>query len=189
MKTYTEEEFTAAVQEAVAPLQTAADAKVAELQSELEAVKAHQAKDEAEGQIAEVQAELDKAEIRVAEAERKYDELVAYLAAEAETVAEAARREERRDGRRSAIKEGTSLSDDVIEARLDRWVAMSDEDFDAHLEDLKALSTASREPSEDTEIPRETAMSNVRNDDTPTTSSVAKSVFGARNAGVDIRNI
>lgn len=188
MKTYTEEDFTSAVQEAVAPLQAAADARVSELQLEIEELRTTQAQSEIDGQVAEVQADLDKAEVRVAEAERKYDDLVAYLTAEAIAVTEAANLEALRETRREAVKQATALSDEVIDQRLDRWVAMDDESFEAVLEDWKALSAASRETeeaSEASEIPRETAMSNIR--EHTESGSVASEVFGARNAGVDVR--
>jgi hypothetical protein len=188
MKTYTEEDFTSAVQEAVAPLQAAADARVSELQLEIEELRTTQAQSEIDGQVAEVQADLDKAEVRVAEAERKYDDLVAYLIAEATAVTEAANLEALRETRREAVKQATALSDEVIDQRLDRWVAMDDDSFEAVLEDWKALSAASRETeeaSEASEIPRETAMSNIR--EHSTSGSVASEVFGARNAGVDVR--
>lgn len=187
MKTYTEEEFTAAVQEAVAPLQAAAEAKIAELEAKLQS--AADAADEAEekGEIAKVQAELDKAEVRVAEAEKRYNDLVAYLQAEVDAAAEAAAIEARREARRAAIKDSTSLSDEKIEERLDIWVALEDEAFEAHLEVLKDLSSASQPESESTQV-RETAMSNVR-DSSNDSKSAGAVVFGARAAGVDVRTI
>ena len=189
MKTYTEDEFTTAVQEAVAPLQAAAEAKVSELQSELDAVKAHQAKGEAEGRIAELQVELDKAEIRVADATTKYDELVAYLEAEVQAQAEAAAQESLRETRAAALAESTPLAQERIEEIVNRFIAMDDESFAALVEDYKTVSSASVKETEETnvEIPRETAMSNVRDDES--TAKGYSSVFAARNAGTDIRYI
>ena len=188
MKTYTEDEFTAAVTEAVTPLQAAADAKVAELQAEIDELRTSQARSEVEGQIAELQADLDKAEIRVVEAERKYDELVDYLqataAAESAAEAELLRRSERLD----AVRAAAPFSDDYIDANLDRWVAMEDEAFQAVLEDWKTVSSSIRKDDVEeasVEVPAETAMSNVRNEDHG--GSVAASVFAARSHGVDVR--
>ena len=188
MKTYTEDEFTAAVTEAVTPLQAAADAKVAELQAEIDDLRTSQARSEVEGQIAELQADLDKAEIRVVEAERKYDELVDYLqataAAESAAEAELLRRSERLD----AVRAAAPFSDDYIDANLDRWVAMEDEAFQAVLEDWKTVSSSIRKDDVEeasVEVPAETAMSNVRNEDHG--GSVAASVFAARSHGVDVR--
>jgi hypothetical protein len=191
MKTYTEEEFTAAVQEAVAPLQAAADAKVSELETKLDAQSATHAKEEAEGQIAEVQAELDKAEIRVADATKRYDDLVAFLDAAVAEQAEVAARESRKDERIAAVKEVTALSDEKIAERLDRWIAMSDEAFGEMLEDWKMIpapSVAAEEANEEITAPVETAMSNIR-EEASSNKSVAADVFAARNAGLDIRNL
>jgi hypothetical protein len=191
MKTYTEDEFTAAVTEAVAPLQAAAETKVAELQSEIEELRTSQARTELEGQIADLQANLDKAEIRVAAAEAKYDELVAYLDAEAAAVEQAALVQARREARREAVKTAAPFADEYIDANLDRWVAMEDEAFEAVIEDWKAVASTARAEEDETgdaeaeSIP-ETAMSNVRNDHT-VNGSVAADVFGARNRGVDVR--
>jgi len=188
MKTYTEDEFTAAVTEAVAPLQAEAAAKVAELQAEIDELRTSQARSEVEGQIAELQADLDKAEIRVAEAERKHDELVAYLEAEAAAAELATLVELRRSERRDAVKAAAPFSDEYIDANLDRWVAMEDEAFDAVVEDWKTVSSSTRQDDvveEAAEVPAETAMSNVRNEDHG--GSVAASVFAARGHGVDVR--
>ena len=188
MKTYTEDEFTAAVHEAVAPLQAEAEATVAALQAELDELKTEAAKSEVEGQIAEVQAELDKAEIRVAEAERAYADLVSYLEAEVAAAEQAALVEARREARRTAVKEASLLGDEYIDSKLDRWVAMDDESFEAMLEDWKTVSSSSRETVKEAsaDLPLETAMSTVRDID-PGSASLTADVLGARNAGIDVR--
>lgn len=188
MKTFTEDEYNEGVQAAVANLKSEADTKIADLESRITALTEAASNAEEQSEIAKVQTELDKAEIRVADAEKRYTDVVAYLQAEADAAAEAVEREEKRDARRSAMKEHTSLSDEKIEERLDLWVAMADEAFEAHLEDLKALSAASREDAGANTGSRETAMSNVR-DDKSSKSSASIDVFSARNAGIDIRNI
>lgn len=186
MKTYTEEEFTAAVQEAVAPLQAAAEARVAELEAQVTAMRASAEHEEAKGQIAEVQAELDKAELRVSAAEQKYADLVAALEEAAAAEAEATARSERQTERLEAVKANASFSDEYVSNNIDRWVAMSDEDFAALIEDWKAVSAASSDAEPSLAL-RDTAMSNLR-DDKPT-RSVASDVFGARNKGIDIRTL
>lgn len=195
MKTYTEDEFTAAVAEAVAPLQAELEAiRTSQAQEEIEAHVA-EAVITAEAKILELQAELDKAELRVAEAEKSRDEIVAWLEGEVEAAEEAARLETLRTERLSAIKEVASFGDEYIEANLDRWVAMDDEVFASVLEDWKAVSTATRqveaEVDTDTEeveaeIPAETAMNNIRTADE---TSVARDVINARLRGIDVRNI
>lgn len=191
-KTYTETEFTAAVQEAVAASTAAADAKIEELSNELTEIKASAAKDEA---VASVQADLDKAEIRVAEAENKYNELVDYLTALATEQAEEAALQARSKARLDAIKEAAPFSDEYIEANIARWVAMEDDAFEAILEDWKAVSAAARESKEEETTTeesesaalRETALSNTRTEKAPVEGH--GNVFGARNRGHDIRYI
>ena len=186
MKTYTEEEFTAAVIEAVTPLQAAAEARISEIQAELEVAQADKAKSEVDVQVADMQTELDKAEIRVADAEKRYDDVVAYFEAEAQAVIDAAAIEARKEERLAAVKNATSLSDEVIEARLDRWIAMEDDAFTEMLEDWKTVSTSSRETETVIEdIPLETAMSNIRDEDH--SGSLAADVLSARGHGIDVR--
>lgn len=190
MKTYTEEEFNAAVAEAVAPLKAAAEAKVTELQSELDGLKASQAATEAEGRVAELQVELDKAEIRVADATKKYDDLVAFLEGERAAAAEAAEQAARSEARAEVLKASTPLADEKVAEIVDRFIAMDDEAFSAIVEDYKAVSAAApagEQASEKEEIPAETAMSNVR--DEQATEKGFGSVFSARNHGVDVRSI
>ena len=190
MKTYTEDEFNTAAKEAVAPLQAEVEAKdktIAELEAKLQSAADAADEVEVQGEVAKVQAELDKAEVRVAEAEKRYNDVVSYLQAEADAIAEAAAQEARRNARRTAIKDSTSLSDEKIEERLEIWVALDDEAFESHLEVLKDLSSATPAGSE-ASAARETAMSNVResSDDGKTAGAT---VFGARSAGVDVRKI
>jgi len=190
MKTYNEDEFTTAVTEAVAPLQAAAEIKISELQSEIEELRTSQARNELEGQIAGLQADLDLAEIRVAAAEAKYDELLSYLDAEAAASEQAALAHARREIRREAVKSVAPFADEYVDANLDRWVAMEDEAFEAVLEDWKIVASTTPHSVEDVaevDLIPETAMSNVRNDDHTANGSLAADVFGARNRGVDVR--
>jgi hypothetical protein len=139
------------------------------------------------GKVAELQSDLDKAEVRVAEAQAKYDELVAYLDAEAATAAETARRESLRDLRRAAVREASRLSDEYIESRLDSWVELEEAAFESMLEDWKSVASASSEIASDNELVRETAMSNVRDDSHVETGTTVADLLGARNRGIDIR--
>lgn len=189
MKTYTETEFNEAVQAAVASALTDAQNEITNLKDQVSSLTEAASEAEEKSEVAKIQAELDKAEVRVSAAEEKYNELVAYLQAEADAAAAAAELAEKREARRVAMKEHTSLSDEKIEERLDLWVAMEDEAFEAHLEDLKALSAAKQTEGSNENAGRETAMNNVRNEGANTTASIASEVFGARNRGVDIRNI
>lgn len=191
MKTYTEEEFTTAVKEAVAPLQAAAEAKVAELQAELDKINASKASEEVAGQIAEIKIELDNTELARAKAVEDYNNLVAFLEAEKVAAEELATREARKDAIRAAVKEAAGFDDERIEANIDRWVDMSEEDFATVVEDWKLIKSTETKVDETaskelTNVPAETAMSTVRNEN-KATPNVARTVFSARSAGVDVR--
>ena len=191
MKTYTEDEFTVAVKEAVAPVQAAAETKVAELQAKIDELTAQSEQAEVEGQIAEIQAKLDVAEAKVADAEQKVTETLAYFDDLAAQAAEAARLDTLRESRRAAIASVTAFSDEQIDAKLDRWVAMDDETFEAILDDFTAIRTsvaASTETDANSEARAETAMENVREERSSATSAAA-SIYGALVKGVDVREL
>jgi hypothetical protein len=191
MKTYTEDEFTAAVQEAVAPIQAAADAKVAEIQASLDALTAASEQSEVDSAIAEVQAKLDVAEAKAAAAEKTLADTVSYLESAVAAEAEAARLETVKTERRDAIKAVAAFGDEYIDANIDRWVALSDEAFEATLEDLRAVASVTPategEPEVEGEAAAETAMETVRTE--RSTTSAAAAVFSARNRGIDVREL
>lgn len=190
MTTYNDEDFTKAVQAAVAPVQ-----------AELDRLRASLATSEVETQIAEAvagvtaeldaaKADLDSAMVRATAAEKERDDIVAYLEAQAQEIAQAAERESKREARRAAVKEASSLTDEYIDANLDRWVAQDDETFEAVLADWKAIpkSVATEENSEGEQSQlRDTAINNTRNEGGKTSDS--KLVFGAMVGGTDIRKI
>lgn len=186
-KTYTEDELTAAVNEAVAPVKEAAASELAELKVELDELRAAKAADEIQDEVATIKAQLDQTELRATEAEARVTEILGYfegLAAEADAAAalEAAKAE-----RLAVISEAASFSDEYVASNIDRWVALSEEDFAALLEDWKAVksaSMASLESADLSEIPQETAMSHTRTEDGPAS---APSVWKAARRGTDIR--
>ena len=190
MKTYTEDEFNAAVREAVAPFS-----------AELEKLRASQAEGEVEARIAaavaevevklvELQSELDKAELRASEALKERDDIVAFLESEAQAAANAAALEIKRSERRDAIKEVASFSDDYIEANIDRWVAMEEDAFSAVLEDWKAIAIkAKAEDKVEVDVlsaSAETAMQNTRSEDAV---SDVKTLLGSVFGGTDVRKV
>ena len=193
MKTYTEDEFTAAVKEAVTPIQEAANLKVAELQGKLDELTTESEKAELDGQIAEMQSALDIADAKVAAAEKALADTLTYFDELEAARLEAERLEGLKASRRDAVKDAASFSDEKIDEKIDRWVAMSDEDFDSFLDDLRAIvpaATASEtEVSTEDEVEKvaETAVENVRSE--RSNVSVASDVFDARNRGINIREI
>lgn len=195
-KTYTEDDLTKAVTAAVAPVKEASEAKVAELESELEDLRAAKADEETASEIDGLKAELDKAELRANEAEARIEEITSYLTEQAELEEIASYLDAVKAERIETIN-GFNFDAERVEANLDRWVAMSDDDFAALVDDYTAIveaSKASIESTEETtedEVPSETAMSHTRTEDTASadTSSSVATVLGARRAGVDVRKL
>jgi hypothetical protein len=196
-KSYTEEEFTAAVLEAVTPVKAELDKlRTSQAQVEIDAAITA-AVETVEAKVAQLETELDAAKVEAAAIEQKFNDTVVILLAEAEEKAEAELRESKRDERRAAVKAATALADDYIDSKLDRWVAMSDEDFAAIVEDWKAAgvkpaatqdaATAGKEGS-GLDAAADTAMNNTRTEGTQDLSD-AKLVFGAHLSGTDIRKI
>jgi TolA-binding protein len=174
MKTYTEDELTSAVSEAVAPLLAELTAlKEERSQDEVEA-RIAQAKAEAEAQVTEIKNQLDAAELRASEAQKAFEDLVALLTAEEAAREEAARVEQIRESRKAEIKAvAGAFTDEQIEEKLDRWVAMDDDAFAELVESLKLVSSAAATANTGlpASVPAETAMSHTRTNQ-GTTSSV-----------------
>lgn len=191
-KTYSQDELDAAVAAAVKPLEDSLqEFKASMEQSEVEQRHAKE-KAELEASIAEIQAQLDSATLKAGEADKKYEELVAFLEAEqakAEAAAEIARR---REERLAVVKQvASTFSDEYMEANADRWAAMADEDFAALTEDWKniAAKAAVGEESEESDesLTGQTAMTASRNDESG--KSGLRDIFDLTLSGVDPRTV
>lgn len=182
-KTYTEDEYNALVAKV-----TDLEAKVSELTAATEtsatdaAVAA--AKVELEAQIADLQSKLDTATLEAEAAKKSHDDLVEYFEGEAAAIQAAAELEARKSERVAAVKEAASFPDEYLEANADRFAAMSDEQFEAALEDWKAI--APKGTAKD-DIPSTTAMTASRSNDS--TPNVLSEVMGFRFQGVDTRTV
>ena len=194
IKTYTEDELTAAVREAVAPLKEAVEAAEAEasnLKSELESLRADNEAEEIEDQVALAKADTDRAEARAAAAEDELAQVIAWLEEQAQLAEIAEYLEAVKAERLATIAQVAPFSEEYIENNIDRWVAESDEDFAARVEDWKVAiqsSKASRQSTEETPtVDTETAMSHTRTEGTP--SSAATLVYAAHRGGTDIRRL
>ncbi len=184
---YTEDDLKIAIEEAVsqalAPFQE--EAALETLAIAFEDVKAPLV-----AQIETLQNTIDTVTLRAETAEANYSALVTMLeeaqAAQDRAVEEAARREARRE----AVKD--LFTAEFVEERLDRWVALSDDDFATLLDGWKAVASKKEEKVENTDstIPATTAMKASREDDN---KNIAKNErrelaeFGLR--GGDIRNL
>ena len=185
MNTYTEDELTSAVKEALAPVQIELDTLRSSLAEGEVEERISAARAEVDAQIAELQVSLDAAEIRATEAERAHEELIAWLTAEECAVSEAAALEARKEERRSAVSAAALFSDAHIEANLDRWAGMDDESFVQLVEGWKELSTAARQTELPTSLPAETAMSTRTNK----SGSAVAEVHAALRDGFDPRTL
>lgn len=160
---YTEDDLKeaieAAVSQALAPFQE--EAALETLSQAFEDVKAPLV-----AQIASLQNEVDTATLRADTAEANYGALVALLedakSAEEAAIALTARREARRE----AVKD-LAFTAEYVEERLDRWVALSDDDFAELLDGWKAVATKKEEKivTDETTIPATTAMKASREED------------------------
>lgn len=189
-KTYTEDELAAAIAkaigEATAPLQT----KLAELEnsqqkSEMDAA-IEAAKAEAQKAIDDLQAKLDAATIEATAAKTAKEELDSFWADAIAKAENEKAMEARRDERLSAVKEFGGFDEKYIEDNADRFVAMSDDDFTARLEEWKALVA-----SKGTEgIPAKTGLEVARSNagDGKKASALAE-IRNLRQAGVDPRRV
>lgn len=194
MKTYTEDDFTAAVQEAVAPIKAELEAlRTSHAESEVEArIAAIQA--EADEKLVELQTAVDAQESRANELQKANEDLIAYLAAEAQALEEASLLVARKEARKAAVNEVASFTEEQIEAKLDRWAAMSDEAWEEYLDDLKAISTASLDDKTKgaganlvTGLPVDTAMNHTRTPGNTTPAFV--SLYEMLGKGVDPRTL
>jgi len=194
-KTYTEEEVQGlvakAVQDATAPL----EAKLDEIKAskEQEAVDAKIASLEAAHteEVDALKAELDTANVKVAEVQTNYDNLVSYLEAEKAAAEEAAAAEAKKADRLEAVKEVASFDEDYLQANIDRWARMNDEDFEALTASWdavkKTVSPVNGKEELPSEIPAESAMLNTNRSEPK--NSNRKEILGLRNSGIDPRTI
>lgn len=182
-RTFTQDEFDAAVAEAVKPLQ-----------EELKTFKAQASQSEVETRIAEMesslkelQSKLDAAVLEAEKAKQDKEDILAKqeadrVAAEAATALAA-----RRDERLAKVSAVATFPDEYLQSNADRFAAMSDEDFEAAIEDWKTIGAKKVETEEAVELPRQTAMVASREDDK--SSSAVRELFDMKLRGVDPRRV
>lgn len=164
VSTLTQEQADALVSKAVADATAPLQARLAELEAgqqtaEIEA-RITEARAELEAQVADLTTKLDEAEIRATAAEQARADLEQFWAeaiADAEKTSAAAAR---RDDRLAKVTEFGGFTAEYVEANADRFAAMSDEEFDARLEEWKLLKAAKDDG--DTAIPAASAMAGAR---------------------------
>jgi DNA repair exonuclease SbcCD ATPase subunit len=189
----TQEDLDKAVAAAVAPLQTELEALrkfKADVESTDAAKAAEQAIEEAKAEAAELQGKLDAATIAATEANTKYEDLLAWLAAEAEKAEQEAQIAALRDERVEAVKALKLFPEEYVEENAQRYAEMPAEIFEASVADWKAVKAAkATEESEDSELPKQTTFVATRDDDGKPKASHMREVMRLRHEGIDPRRI
>lgn len=145
--TYTKEDIDSAVAEAVKPLQDRIrELETASEQSELQA-RFDQEKAELEEKVRDLQTQLDSAVLTAEEAKSAYQGLLDFLAEEVAREEAAREVEARKESRLAVVSEVAKFPEEYVKANADRWAELSDEEFEAVVNDWKAISasTASEE--------------------------------------------
>lgn len=186
VNTYTEEEVLG-LQTQITDL----EAKVKEhAESNREAemlAKIEEAKTESETKISELQSQLDTAVLEAEAAKQERENLLAWLEEQKVTAEEAATLVARRDERIAKVREVASFPDEHIEKNADRWARLSDEDFEAALEDWRTVSAKKSEG-----LPTASALTASReggNSNDNGETSVMRDVMRMRFIGVDPRKL
>ena len=159
VKTYTEEEMQAALEEHTSELQARLDelesaARASEVETQVEAARA-----EAQAEIAEIRSQLDNAVLEAQAAKAELESVKSYLAEEAEKAARESEIASRREERLAKVKEVASFPEEYLEANAERFAAMSDEDFAEKVAEWAMLSA--KAPHTDG-IPSKTALTAAR---------------------------
>lgn len=186
--TYTEAELKAEVDKAVKAATAELEAKVGDLTaaaqtSEVDAVKAAM-KAEFDEQLAAVQAELDKKVLEAGNAIVERDAIVAWLDAEAAALVERQTIDARKADRLAAVKAVATFPEDYLNANVERFAAMGDDDFQVALDGWAAISSAG------SGIPTKTALHAGRESTNGTTMSATKELMQLRRVGrVDLSTL
>lgn len=193
-KTFTQEELDAAVSAAVAPVQ-----------AELDSLKESAAKDEVDSRVAEVQAEsdtkiadlqaqLDTSVLEATNAKQELADLVSYLEAEKESAELAELYEAIKAERSQLIKEVANFPEEYFNENIDLWCSKDEAEFASLVESWKLASVKAETDEEEefskNDVSQETAMNNTRKNDTAgsVVTTDLENLFGARRAGINIRN-
>jgi hypothetical protein len=190
MADFTQEQLDAAVAKAVAEATAPLQEKLAELTnaSALEALEAAMAEAIAPFETAktDLQSKLDIAEAAKTAAETTLSETLAFLKAEDEAKAAAEALTKVKDERLTELKAAQVVDDKYADDNIDRFAAMSAEDWELTLSSLKAVR-GDRKP-----IPTTTAFKASREGDEGAGGagkSNLRLIGQMKREGVDVRNV
>lgn len=160
MGTFSEEELQAAIDAAVAEATAPLQSRIAELEAAKKQEAENSAQAELEAKITELESKLDAAVLEATQAKEEKDALQQAWDDEKAAAAEAEQVAARRDERLSQVKELACFPDEYIEENGDRFAAMSDEDWNARLEEWKTVVKPKETASSG--VPAKTALTAAR---------------------------
>lgn len=164
--TFTQEDVDAKISEAV-------DAATADLQKTLDELTAQAQETEVgkavaeavagkDTEISELTTKLDEAIIAKSAAEKLAEDTHTYFADHIEAAEQAKVIDAKRDERLAKVREFDAFDEDYLTEHADRWAALTDEDWDARLDEWAKLGVVAKEPKKDDVIPSSTAMTAAR---------------------------
>lgn len=189
MKTYTEDELRAAVEAAIGDLRTQLDAlRASQEASDIEtriATAVSEATTPLTDQVTDLQTKLDAAVLDAQNEKARADGLESEKVAAAEAATLAARKDERL----AKVKEVANFPQAYLDTNAERFAAMSDEDFEARLEEYRQI--ASKATGTEGGLPKVTALkaANEGGAGGKTTTSAVHDLFAMRRAGIDPRTL
>lgn len=194
-KTYTEDELKAEVAKVLAPMQAELDTLKAAADADAREAEFTALKEAHATEVAELTTKLDAATTEAAAVKSEFDTYKTSIETAAREVAEAAERAERTEARLTAVKEVASYPEEFIADNTERWVAMSDEDFEAVVAGYKASAAAAVAASKSSSEKKEVNLGTVLGGEREVSStdddrmSGVRGLFGLREQGIDPRTV
>ncbi len=186
LKTYTEDELRAAVEAAVGELRT--DLDTFRASQEAVAVDARitkavtEATEPLSAKITELQTDLDAAVLATAAEKARADTLETEMMEAAEAAIYAARKDERL----AKVADVAAFPQAYVEANAERFAAMSDEDFEARLDEYRQIASKSFGTEG---LPLKTGLKATTDAGDGKPTSAVGALFAMRRAGIDPRTI
>lgn len=160
VETFTPEQLQAAVDKAVAEATAPLQTKIVELEASKEKEATSQQITDFETKIADLETKLDAAVLDATQAKEEKETLQKSWDDEKAAEEEAKTVAARKDERLAKVKEVACFPDEYVEQNADRFAAMSDEDWNARLDEWATL--AKKDPSDKDKIPSKTALTAAR---------------------------
>lgn len=190
-KTYSEDEVVAAIAAALKPVQEELSSLQAKAKDDAVEARLEEMKEAHDAEIAEIRVELDGKVIEAQTAKEQYDQLIAWLDEQSAQLEQAAERASREESRLAAVAKVIAFPDAFVQSNTERWVSMSDEDFEALVEsyNVAAKIAAGKNPVTKEVSLAGTAMSGERETSSENEVSILRTVMQQHRSGLDVRLI